>query len=105
MRSPSYGFAYLPPSRARRRQAVQLSPLGKTALVLGVLLEFVALLRLLPAGAFIPLGLAFLAALALLFWHPLFTLAVIAAAVSWRIERRRRARRAYEKALDDEIPF
>lgn len=104
MRSPSYGFAYRPP-RGRHAQDVHLSRLGKTALVLGVLLELAGLLRLLPAAVVIALVLLLLAAVSSLVWHPVVTLAAAASVLAWRQGRQRRGRRAYEKALDDEIPF
>lgn len=94
-----------PAYRATRPAGIVLRGLPRLAFQLGVAIEILYLLRLIPAGALIALGLALLALLALTFWHPLLTLALITALIASRLERRRRARRAQERAHDDEIPF
>lgn len=68
----------LPPYRALR-----------TALWLAVVLELIAILKLLPAGAFVFLALALVAVLVLLTWNPLVTLAVGSALAAVVVRRRR----------------
>ncbi len=73
-----------------QRDAPAPPHLARTALRLGIVLEALAILKLLPAGAYVFLGLAVLTLLALVMWHPVATLAV-AAAIGTVILARRRA--------------
>jgi hypothetical protein len=75
--------AHLPPARP-------LPPyrLLRTALWLAIALGIIAILRLLPAGAFVFLVLALVAALAILTANPLVTLAVGTAVAAFLIRRR-----------------
>lgn len=64
--------------------------LARTALWLAIVLGVVAVLRLLPAGAFVALGLLLVALLALVTWNPAATLVVASAIAAGVIVRRRR---------------
>jgi len=63
--------------------------LTRTALRLGIALEVIAILKLLPAGAFVALGLVLLTLLTVAVWHPVATLAVAAAIGGAALARRR----------------
>lgn len=81
----------------RTRAPAQLPPpqppppyrLLRTALVLAIVLELIAIFKLLPAGAFVFLALALVAVLVLLTWNPLVTLAVGSALTAVVVRRRR----------------
>ncbi len=79
--SPSH-----PPTQ---RAAPALPHLARTALGLGIVLEALAILKVLPAGAYVFMGLAALTLLALVVWHPVATLAVAVATVAAVLARRR----------------
>lgn len=64
--------------------------LARAALWVAIVLGAVAVLRLLPAGALVALGLLLVALLALVTWNPAVTVAVVSAFAAAAVIRRRR---------------